>query len=342
MREIRKDKILIAGYKFPHHSDSSGYHHLSSFIEGEFLDANRLPFGKAHVDSKIRQVNFILFELAIRLKALKKDVVHYLYPEQHLVFSVPKKNTIRVATIHLDEKWLDKNSKIKKKFLSTRRKAYEKLDGIICLSSEQASRLRLIYPEKKIRFIPHGINQLGYYEQCDYDRNERFLITIVGSNYRDKELLLEIIGIAAEKHKHWIFNLVGISQEWKKDFADFKNVIIHPFLSENEYFSVMQSSHIHLLPVKFATANNALLEAHTLGVPSLTSNTTGIKDYSIKSTRKFKGAFEAIRQLEDIAHLDNESYRQLRESTKKEAIKFSWEEITKEVLDFYKELKSNK
>ncbi|MCM3363557.1 glycosyltransferase family 4 protein [Niallia sp. MER TA 168] len=338
-----KGEILLTGFKFPHHSTSSGYHHLASYINGEYLDANKILFGSIPMESKARLLNFLCFEFFLKFKVNKYNVVHYLYPEQHLLFSVPegKDKIISIATIHLDEQWLDRNIKSNKKFINTRRNAYEQLDGIICLSNDQALRLKKIYPKKNIKFIPHGINKLGSYAKCDINR-DIFYITVVGSNYRDKQVLFNIIKLSEKLFPNWKFNFIGVSKEWKKEASNFSNIIIHPFLSEIQYFEIMQASHVHLLPVEFATANNALLEAHALGVPSLTSSCLGILDYSIKSTSHFTDEQEAIAILESIYNMSNTDYLSLREDTKNEAEKFEWTQISKEVLQFYHEVEKNK
>ncbi|MED4023443.1 MULTISPECIES: glycosyltransferase family 4 protein [Priestia] len=335
-------KILLAGFKFPHHSDSSGYHHLATYINGHYLNADELIFGQAPIDSKIRQVNFMYFEFILKLRGNQQDVIHYIYPEQHLLFSTPKNDkTISIATIHLDEQWLDKEVKVTKKFLDRRRRTYESLDGIISLSNDQVERLKKIYPNKHIRFIPHGINKLKSY--AEYKRSESlFSITVVGSNYRDKELLFKVMEMAQKDYPTWKFNLVGISKEWKKEASGFSNAIVHPFLTESQYFEVMQSSDVHLLPVEFATANNALLEAHALGVPSLTSSCAGIVDYSLESTFHFNNEQEAIEQLAHVASMNDEEYLNLRRCTQIEAEKFHWSEIARQVEEFYEQVKISK
>ncbi|MFC0296532.1 glycosyltransferase family 4 protein [Geobacillus jurassicus] len=338
MKQHLLNEILLAGFKFSHHSPSSGYHQLARFINSDYIDASKFPFGDAPLGSKLKQINFMLFELYLMNKTKKYKVVHYLYPEQHLIFSVPSNTkTVSVATIHLDEEWLDAKSNTNRKLATFRRKAFSQLTGIISLSSDQASRLRDIYPNKNIKFIPHGVNELGFYSHVDLHR-QNFVITVIGSNYRDKKTFFEIVKYAQENHSNWRFNLIGVSKDWKEDASRFSNTIIHPFLQEDEYFKVLQSSHVHLLPVEFATANNALLEAHALGVPSVVSNNSGVLDYSLKSTFHFNNVKEAIEILNYISLLPSNEYQSLRLVTKKEASKFYWSTVAKEVLKFYKDL----
>lgn len=337
-------KILVAGFKFKHHSLSSGYHHLSSFVKGDYYDAGKFHFWSDEIDASIGtlgRINFMLFDLFLKSKVNKYQIVHYLYPEQHLFFSNLSSKTVSVATMHLDEKWLNPSNNINQKLIKVRRRAFSKLNGIISLSSDQTNRLKELFPNKRIRFIPHGINKLKHYSDYE-DKSKNFYITVAGSNYRDKETFFDIVEYSLVNHPNWKFNLVGVSKDWKVYANKFSNIIVHPYLKEEDYFSVIQSSHVHMLPVKFATANNALLEAHALGVPSLVSNLPGITDYSIDSTSLFTDFKEAISILEKISQLSNSEYKALRENTINGSKKFYWENISVEVENFYKELLETK
>lgn len=336
----KKLNILHAGFNFSHHSPSSGYHQLSKYIECDYVNANKFIFGNRSIGngSKLRLINFMVFELYLINKIRKYDLVHYIYPEQHLILSnILNKRTVSVATIHLDESWLDKKYKSDRLFVETRRNAFNQLDGIITLSSGQAIRLRKILNNKRIIFIPHGVKNLGKYGQVKRD-DKFFNIAIIGSNYRDKKTFFEIASYAQINKPNWRFNLIGVSKDWKKKADVFKNIIVHPFLSEEEYFELLQSSHVHLLPIEFATANNALLEAHSLGVPSIISNKSGVKDYSLESTMYFEDISGAINLLTKVENMEFSKYIELRQQTKAESQKYYWESIARKVEDFYKEL----
>jgi glycosyltransferase involved in cell wall biosynthesis len=341
---------VIAGFKFPHHSPSSGYQQLQKYIDCDYYDANKLPFGTSKMTggSYLRDINLLLFEFQLTVKIHNYDLVHYIYPENHLMFSnLLNKNVISIATIHLDENWLLYNkkdeksfSKAKKLFFYLRRKAFSNLDGVISLSRDQTNRLHKLFPEKQITFIPHGVNNFDEYAHVQKSKN--FLITLVGSNYRDKKTFYTIVDYAMKNRTNWKFNLIGVSSEWKEEAKKYSNVIVHPYLSENEYFKVLQTSQVHLLPVEFATANNSLLESHSLGVPSVATNCSGIRDYALDSTFLFNSVEESIQILNSIDALSKNDYMQLRKKTKDEAKSFYWETIAHKIEYFYEQVYQNK
>lgn len=330
--------ILVAGFRFLHHSDSSGYHHLPKYLPCEFVDANNFLFGDSEFSTFKRRINLGVFELLLKHKVKGSRVVHYIYPEDHLVFSVPPENkgTISVATIHLDESWLDPTNNAKKMLINKRREAFARLNGIVTLSSAQEKKVKAIFPNAKVKFIPHGVVPLGKYGEVRFDGE--FKIVVVGSNYRDHDAFFDIAYHSKKLHPNWSFHLIGVGKKWKDTAKNYNNVIVYPYLDENSYFKVIQESHVNLLPVSYATANNALLEAHSLGVPTLATDIEGIRDYTTSQTILYKGTNDAIKKLEQLESYSPEKHNSLREAIKDEAKQFYWENISMKMMEFYKEL----
>lgn len=346
MNEINYENLLVIGFKFLHHSTSSGYHHLAKYLPCTYLDANELPFGGREIGSIGRKINLALLETNVKLKAPKYKFIHYLYPEDHVLFSMPKnKNTVSVATLHLStEKFLMRNSKkiIKSFLIEFQKKNFMNVDGIITLSKAHEEELRKILPPSiKICFIPHGINILPISKKYS-DKNKKVKIVVIGSNYRNMEEFFKIVETAKKENKNWTFNLIGVSSSWKKRAGNHTNIVVHPYLEEKEYFELIESCHIHLLPLEFATANNALLEAHALGIPSVVSNISGVSDYSLSTTQSYVDIDEAVNIINKIEKMSRIEYEELRNRTLEESEKFHWENISRKIVNFYKELELEK
>jgi glycosyltransferase involved in cell wall biosynthesis len=93
-----------------------------------------------------------------------------------------------------------------------------------------------------------------------------------------------------------------------------------------------------LLPLTFATANNAYLEAHSLGIPTVVSNLPSVHDYATSQTLFFSGLQEAVHHLKTYQNMDRNVYLQIRHQIKEESKKFHWEAIARKVVDFYQEV----
>ena len=71
-----------------------------------------------------------------------------------------------------------------------------------------------------------------------------------------------------------MFHAVGQCSDWKKRMSSMENITVYPFLSD-DYYSLLSKCDYNFLPLTFATANNALLEAQALGITSILPKISG-------------------------------------------------------------------
>ena len=352
-KEFDVNNLLLTGFHFPHHSENSGYEQIRHFIPADYVDAANFPFFDAPFGTNPKRMNMLLFDLFLKYKIKKFDVVHHLYPENHLIYSITKKTKAKIiGTIHLPvADFLDKPSETPKDvFLKKRRrKLFNLLDGIIVLSSEEVAPTKTMFPNAEVVFIPHGVADFKAYfreiklvsKQNDMQDNmkdhtqNKIEICTIGTNYRDIALYENIVNQARETHSNWHFHLIGVHKEWKDKFKNYPNITIHPYLSEKQYLQVLAKCHINFLPLLKATANNVLLEAHSVGTISVASNLPSVQDYSLLTTLLYDNANQAFTLLEDIANWDIKKLNLLKKQTLEQAIKFHWAKISKEFLDLY-------
>ncbi|MBP2628357.1 MAG: hypothetical protein H6Q68_3068 [Firmicutes bacterium] len=338
--ELSPESLLLAGFKFPHHSSCSGYQNLVDYLPGTFIDANKFFLGDSDFGTLRRKINMGLFELFLKFKAPKFKVYHAFYSENHVLFSIPNNaNLISVATVHLPLDWLDADKYKGSIWTRMRRNAFQNLNGIITLSKGQVPTLQSLLPKTHIKFIPYGINPIYPRNKMILNR-EKLKIIVLGSNFRDKYTFFEIVKYAIKYKPDWQFSLVGASNDWKTEALEFPNVKVYPYVSDQEYLKIIEDCHINLLPVTFATANSALLEAHAMGLPSICTNTLGIVDYSLETTKFFEDINSAIRLISNIDEMSESEYYDLRQRTATQATEFFWPSIAKQVVQFYNELSS--
>lgn len=346
MNLLNKNNLLIAGFHYSIHSKDSGYDALVRFLPSTFVDANKFLFSKSKIGTNKRRINMLAFELYVKMIQSQYKLIHYIYPEQQFPFSIPKTKRIKsVATFHLDTDYWAKRNRADyatlEKFLISRFRQhyYQNLDGIITLTRSDVSKFEALFPKAKVQFIPHGVFDKKEFIKHEHHSNELEMnIIIIGTSYRDYDLCKKIISYAQVHKKAWKFHLVSLPKTLKQHFSEFKNTTIYPYLNEDKYFELFSSCHIHFLPLTFATANNALLEAHALGIPSLVSNLPALRDYSVRSTQVFRDDIEAIRLLCDFENTPPSKLNQLRQETLEDAQNFYWKNISAQILDFYQEL----
>ncbi len=346
--KFTKENTLVAGFHIVHHASGSGYDGLVSHLPATYTDADNLMFGHTRFGSLQRKANMLFFDFYLKMIRSKYKIVHFLYPEGHLGFTLaPLKHIKKVATVHLKLDWAHKKHLSEfgsfKEYLyaKIRHRAFSQLDGIITLSSANVAEAQRCFPKAKIKFIPHGIHNNSHYFQLLYSEHKPFKIITIGMNYRDFEQYKAIVNHAREHQKNWQFHLVGAWSAWRNFFKDYPNVVVHNYLENEAYFSLLNSCHVHLLPLTFATANNSLLEAHSLGIPSIITNLVSVKDYATSDTRFFADLAEAVNHLQWYEQMDITAFNTLRQQIKQEAQRFFWENIAQEVIQFYHEIYEN-
>lgn len=317
-------KVLFIGFRFLEHSKYGGYDWITNLKNSTYLDVRKMPFG-SHYQKHGGRIPLFLTYISCFFKSSKYDVVHFFYGDR-CSFSrrwVAKKTKV-VATVHLKsenfpDKWVRK---------------FKTYDSIICLSKSEEEKLR----EKKLpaHFIPHGFNRPVFIttelSSIDFDKN-KLNVCFLGSNYRDYDTFIKIAEIMQEKRFDIVFHALGQSRNLKDKICNKKNIKVYPHLNDDLYYSLIQNCDYVFIPLLFATANNALLEAQSLGIVSILPKIPGILDYACEKENIYYQDFE---NLETI--FLNLKKRQKSTELIEFSKKYEWSNIYKKLEALYKEL----
>lgn len=318
-------KILQVGHRDPNHSKFGGYDNISMMPGADNLWDYQALFGFLKPNRAGKRINLFFQQLKAIHKRNDYDVIHFYYGDWLRVRMPKKGKAAMVATVHMD---IAPGVTHAGNFLSILRS----MDGIVTLSSAQQRQLKDRY-DIDSTFIPHGFNK-PVFENVETDiDDDKVNIVISGTNYRDYDTMYDAIDYAAQHRKDIFFHLLGQSREVKERLADAKNAKCYPRLGDNEYYSLMQKCDYNLLPLTFATANNALLEAQALGVTSILPEISGIEDYAAKANIFYAGK-EGLRDI-----LSEIKKHGISKEITEHAKLFEWSNIYKQLQAYYKGLK---
>lgn len=319
-------KILYVGYRDNLHSAVGGYDHIVDNPNSDRLMGEELLFGNIPVNKRGKFLNILVLDLYTRLRRLKYDVTHIFYGDTLLFPYRKRRNHKIVATIHMALEMPRKNQSL---FFRT----LKKLDGVVVLSSNQKKLLLEKYGVDSV-FIPHGFN-VPIFSKSETTVDKKFVnIVVLGQNYRDYDCLLASLEYCQEHCSNIRFHFIGQPKWFKEKASQYQNAIVYPRLKDDEYFSVIDDCDYNFLPVTFATANNALLEAQFLGVVSILPVIEGIEDYSAPAPlNKFYNNREELFRL----------FSSIEKTEKSPLIveycqRFSWDNVYNKLNDFYKTL----
>lgn len=264
------------------------------------------------------------------------DWVHYLYPE-HGYFRGNELNREQrkiAMSCHLPPGVIEKSGSTMERL----KRGLSVANAMIVMSPDLVDYYQSFSSDARIEFIPHGID-VDYFRPSESrfsfaaGDNRRRILT-VGNMLRDFDVLAKVVNLASERGVNWVFQVVAL-----RDRLDALNEKVSPRarrmldfrcgISNAELLSLYQHSDLLYLPLLSATANNAVVEAMSCGLPMLLSDFEATRAYA-DDTAQYIGALdpdEAIAKISSIVD-DRDTWKRASERSRKRAVEeLSWEVI---------------
>ena len=101
-----------------------------------------------------------------------------------------------------------------------------------------------------------------------------------------------------------------------------------------------QQAKVFILPMRYCTANNSILEAMACGLPIITTDVGGARDYLDDNCSLFLPPRKAHPMADKLLELLDSQTRleELSYSARKKALEFSWSNIAGRIEKFYREI----
>lgn len=201
------------------------------------------------------------------------DVFHILYLGDHLHYLDRWRHVPRriIGTIHQPpSQWGLKE-----------RTALSRLSSAIVLYRRDLSFFEDLVGEGRVQFIPHGADTEFFVPDREKVQPRRLLF--VGHHLRNMEMLRRVVGRLDRQHSHLRFDLLlpkrFRTHDALQQLPDEADIHWHQRLSDEELRTLYQSSYLLLLPMNDSGANTAVVEALSCGLPIVTCDVGGIRDY---------------------------------------------------------------
>lgn len=352
-------KILLISHYWhnnSHHSLSSGYERLAYYLSELNHNITVLTCGKINSEINLKNNLFLItrkvpitnffFEkrLFLSYQALKIaknfDIIHTLYSDVGLF---PSLKYPTIITEHI-VKELDK-SDLWLKYKSLLQKAiYKKAELIIAVSQNLKLTLEEKYRLKdKVIFIPHGIDTKvfkpkGLSEALIAKKNHllhkhKFLCFSCGIQGIDSSSFIETV----KQFPQILFIVTG-----RKENVRLTNVINTGNISEEKLIEYYSMADFCFKPLKFATANNAILEAMAMGKVTITNKIDGVIDYLDDSCGYLASSDSDFPKLFERAMSNKNEVEEKGEKAREKAEReFSWEVIAPKIIKVYQQVLRN-
>jgi len=331
---------------FQHHSAYSGYDRLLGYLPQKQLQKSFLSslFSKYYKNvllenSGLNKYGYEQSELNAELDILfrfsfHKNVYHFLYGENCFSYSgnFNRFNKILLATYHQPESWFNALSSDDYDFFVSK---FRLLDGIIAVSSGQAEFFSRY--NDNVFYVPHGIDT-DFFSPLQLEQRNNDVCVFVGNWLRDFETLKEVCRLLKKNNARIKIKIVTSASN--RSYFDGLEVEFSCNISDENLRDIYREAAIVMLPLKDCTANNAALEAIACGVPVVTTDIGGIRDYLSDDCAIFCEPGNPEEMAKEVERLlgDAEKMQAMGSAARNRAIqKFAWPIIAKQMRLVYGE-----
>ncbi len=215
-----------------------------------------------------------------------------------------------------------------------------KLDGVILVSEDQRSYFEEFLPGERVFVVPHGVDT-EFFRPAQGNRDEPVCIT-VGSHLRDFETLREAIGLVWESNPSVKFIAIGTRTSEKFYFKGLEDSRIQYLdkVSDDKLLESLQRAKVALFSFASATANNAMLEAMSSGLPIVATRVGGIGEYITEDVGTLCPPRNAEALAEGVLHYLNDREDQIgkAKAARERALKLDFKNIAENMSAIYSKI----
>ncbi|WP_045223544.1 glycosyltransferase family 4 protein [Methyloterricola oryzae] len=344
----RSYPVNLVSLRMAHHASASGYDRLSGYLGAQVIHAPQHLSVMQRIIGKLckpiirrsglawyHRASFVTeLSVARRWISTKGQVFHFLYGENQFRFAGLLRKlhagNILVATYHTPEQRF-REVVTDAGFLSN-------LDAVIVMSDVQKDFLARHMPMELIHFVPHGIDTDFFTPDPTVKRGEdgAFRCIAVGSHLRDHATLAAAARLIGDTAPEVRFDIVT-RPELFRHYSQLPNVDLHSSVTDSALVSMYQRSDLMVLPLTDATANNSILEAMACGVPIVSTELAGVRDYVDAACAVLVPTRDPERLARAILDLrgDDGQRQAMRVASRLRAEAFAWTRIAERTLEVY-------
>jgi glycosyltransferase involved in cell wall biosynthesis len=340
-------KLTAIYNRISHHAGPSGYDRLVDYL-AQRMAVHRLEHYQADFLSQAMQERlsrrprmewYDIWSLALEAAALRRalrtrdQIYHYLYAEDSYYYLAKARSLLRaknsfvVCSYHQPPQYLDR--------VVPRKSAISKADAVVVMASNQTAYFQPLVGRQRVFVVPHGIDTRHYQPGEFRDRDPRLCLA-VGQWLRDFEMLRDVIRVINARDSSIRFRIIT-HEEHRSLFCDLANVQFLSNVSDEQLLNSYQTAGMLLLPLIDSTANNSVLEAMACGLPIVSTDVGGIREYVSEDFGCLiaRGNTDAMAEAVVRLACDRAGSEEMARRARRRALELDWSQIAVAQLKVY-------
>lgn len=211
-----------------------------------------------------------------------------------------------------------------------------RLSAVHVIASNQVPYFRRLVPEERIFLIPHPIDA-EFFSPSPGEKKAGRTCIFVGQWLRDFEMMRRVIASVHERDRSVRFVIVTFPARFRH-FEGLENVVLKNGVSDEELRALYRAADLLVLPLEDSTFNNALLEAMACGLPAVSTDVGGVRDYTDPSCAVLTAPGDTAREMADaILGLlgDDRRRAEMSRRAREKALSFHWEAVVPRMMEMY-------
>jgi glycosyltransferase involved in cell wall biosynthesis len=341
VREPTDPNLRVVTLTMGHHAGPSGYHRLADFLGGECIGGRspgsieRLvatlagPMVRRSGSLWYHRADFVAELRAARAARARPGLrVHFLYGENSYRYAgaLAGAQARLIATFHTPP-W-----RLREVVRSTVH--LKRLAAVITMARAQNEFFERQLGPERVWFVPHGVDT-DYFTPGAGRSGDRFRFVTVGHHLRDFDALAEVARRVASSHPEAEFTVVAWPDRTGA-LAGLPNVHCTTGIGDEELRALYQGADALLMPLRDATANNALLEGMACGLPVIATDLEGVRDYVYDGAALYPpGDIDALTDLVQAALERRLPLDTMRAASRNHALTLAWPRVAGQVREVY-------
>ena len=341
--------------RMQHHAGPSGYDRLRGVIAHQSIEtvepvsAPQRAVGRVlrrlleHSGARWYKRANLLSELKTGLRWLGGDhrLFHFLYGENSFRYAgalkrwpLNRRSNRLIATFHTPS-W-------KLREVVAQQSHLKFLDAVIVMSTSQCEGFAEHIDPARVFFVPHGTDTEYFHPACNTAAVAAHPVFVtVGHHLRDFDMLAEAARAVGQRHPDAEF--VVVAQPDRVDaLRGIGNVSCRHGISDDELLQLYQRATALLIPLHDATANNAVLEAMACGLPIVSTDLQGLRDYVSGDCAHLVPSGDSAQLTDVVLQLCQQhgctDWHAMRAASRRQALRFDWREIGRQTTEVYRQV----